>query len=86
MTIPEVFKQKPIDVEEKRIKELKRLKERGIFISMSGMLDFFIEWQEVTGELLYSDPRTREKGEEKLKDVKKRKQERKILRQKGVLK
>jgi|GEM_PF-4775847 hypothetical protein len=84
MNISEVFKNKLDNVSDSRILEIKRLKDR-IGWSTEGVVDWMIEFQEATGTLLKSDPRTKRKGELKMIDAKMRKREKQILKQKGVI-
>ena len=85
MTVDGIFKHTKIEnISEERLAELQRLTRRNVFKNAEAAIDFGIEWQEVTGKLLMSDPRTREKGLEKMRDAQRRREEKEILRMKGV--
>ena len=71
------------NVEEARLEELRRHCKK--FGGMKHVVDIGIEWQEVTGQILRHFKNTQEAGLAKMADVAKRKEERKILRKRGLI-
>lgn len=84
MNISEVFKNVPVLTPE-RIRELQCIKNHHGW-SMEQVVDFMIEWDKATAKLLLSEPRTSSEGVKRMEMVRYRKQEKKLLKEKGVIK
>ena len=71
------------NIEEARLEELRR---HGMkFGGLKHVVDIGIEWQEATGQILRHFEKTQEAGLAKMADVAKRKEEREILRKRGLI-